>query len=152
MITCGAVFVRTVEILIESDIKYYRPNSTRQRNAELDLILILILRWDGEIKKWVAIWENREAEGSESRFNWIWPVINAMIFRTIGHRCGLHLVFRSISSDLTTSGQHKMLMYCKQEPKHFVIWSLSQVVDQKPTAFVQWKTAYSCVKTNVLNV
>lgn len=69
MIKCGAVFVMTVEILIESDIKYYRQNSTRQRDAGLDLILLCMLRWDGEIKKWVAIWKREKWMGQSQRFN-----------------------------------------------------------------------------------
>lgn len=69
MIKCRAVFVMTVEILIESDIKYYRQNSTRQRDAGLDLILLCMLRWDGEIKKWVAIWKRVKRMGQSQRFN-----------------------------------------------------------------------------------
>lgn len=39
----------TVEILIESDIKYYRQDSTRLKDAGLDLILLCMLRWDGDL-------------------------------------------------------------------------------------------------------
>lgn len=68
MIKCRAVFVMTVEILIESDIKYYRQNLTRQRDAVLDLILLCMLRWDGEIKKKTGCHlEKREADGPESK-------------------------------------------------------------------------------------
>lgn len=71
MIKCRAVFVMTVEILIESDIKYYRQNLTRQRDAVLDLILLCMLRWDGEIKKKkrVAIWKREKRMGQSQRFN-----------------------------------------------------------------------------------
>lgn len=70
MIKCRAVFVMTVEILIESDIKYYRQNLTRQRDAVLDLILLCMLRWDREMeKKRVAIWKREKRMGQSQRFN-----------------------------------------------------------------------------------
>lgn len=66
MINCGPVFVRTVEILIESDIKYYRQNLARRRDAGLDLILLCMLRYRREgwrDKKWLAVWKREKWKG-----------------------------------------------------------------------------------------
>lgn len=64
MINCGPVFVRTVEILIESDIKHYRQK--KRRDAGLDLILLCMLRYRGEgwrDKKWLVVWKREQRKG-----------------------------------------------------------------------------------------